>query len=340
MISVELMGGLGNQMFIYAFGKAIEQKGFVVCLSACNYSATQRKDTPLGEKVDHPTEHRDIRNLEISSFDLSLPLEFDFKEKFRLSSEKSILAKMVTRVIKRVDKRLCYRLFLRLGRVFDESEWIFQNDSFASLINPHSHLIGYFQDLRYFKDIRTLLLKDFKLKNPLSAHNQDLKDKIANTPNSCFLHIRRGDYLKEKHWMFVELGSIYYENAIKIIKHYVQCPNFFIFSNEISWCRQNFLQNLSPEILDGANFYFVDQNDEGNAIEEMELMRACQNGIIANSTFSWWAAYLIENPSKVVVAPTRFHYYESITQKLIPCGDEDGKWIAINFTWKEMEQRV
>lgn len=327
MISVEFIGGLGNQMFIYAFAKAIEQKGLSVCLSTHNYDVMQEREALLKEELDKPTEHRDVRNLEILSFDLSLPLDFDLKEEFRKRLKRSMVAKIA--------KRLSYRLYLRLSQVFYEGEWIFQNDSFPFLINPNSHLSGYFQELRYFEHIRSLLVRDFKLKNPLSLRNQSLKEKIANTPNSCFLHIRRGDYLYDEHWMFVELGSIYYENAIEIIKSYIKCPNFFIFSNEISWCKQNFLQNLSPEALDGANFYFVDQNKEGNAVEEMELMRACQNGIIANSTFSWWAGYLIENPSKVIVTPTHFHYYETITKKLIPHREEDGKWIAINFTWRE-----
>lgn len=328
MISVEFIGGLGNQMFIYAFAKAIEQKGLPVYLSTHHYDVTQEKEILLlKEENDKSIEHRDIRNLEILSFDLSLPLDFNLKRKFKRRFKNSIIAKMAM--------FLNYELYLRLSRVFYEDNKIFQNDSFPFLINPNSHLSGYFQELRYFEHIRSLLVRDFKLKSPLSARNQSLKERIINTPNSCFLHIRRGDYLKEENWRFVELGSIYYENAIGIIKNYIKCPNFFIFSNDIAWCKQNFLQNLSLETLDGANFYFVDQNDEGSAIEEMELMRACQNGIIANSTFSWWAGYLIENPSKVIVAPTHFHYYESITQKLIPRGDGDGKWIAINFTWKE-----
>lgn len=331
MISLRLIGGLGNQMFIYAFAKAIEQKGFSVCLSAYEYGAMQDQN-PYPLNADSEKSHvecRKIRNLEISSFDLSLPLQFSFKERFREGVRASLVA--------RIMKYLHYGFYLKISNVFYETDPIFQEDSFLFLINPNSHLIGYFQDLRYFGHIRTILLQEFKLKKPLSSRNQALKEKIAKTPNSCFLHIRRGDYLQEEHWMFVELGSTYYENAIRVIKRHIKHPNFFIFSNEIAWCKENFLQNLSPEVLDGANFYFIDQNDEGNAVEEMELMRACQNGIIANSTFSWWAAYLIENPSKIVISPTRFHYYESITQKLIPCKSEDGNWIAINFTWKEKD---
>lgn len=330
MISLRLIGGLGNQMFIYALAKAIEQKGFSVCLSACEYDVTQIQGPHFSEKdalLRGYDKCGDIRNLEILSFDLSLPLAFSFKEKYREGMKSSLIARMA--------KCLSYRLYLKINKVFSEDDWIFQNDSFPFLINPDSHLVGYFQDLRYFRHIRSILIQDFKLKRALSPHNQVLKEKIAKTPNSCFLHIRRGDYLKEEHWMFVELGSVYYENAIEVIKRSIKQPNFFIFSNDIAWCRENFLQSLSASVLDGANFYFVDQNSEGNAVEEMELMRACQNGIIANSTFSWWGAYLIENPSKIIVSPTRFHYYESITQKLIPYKDEDGEWIAINFTWKE-----
>ena len=83
----------------------------------------------------------------------------------------------------------------------------------------------------------------------------------------------------------------------------------FVFSDDILWCKEHFTQYLDSMLYRQVEFVFMEGNGEGNAIEDLTLMRSCQNGIMANSTFSYWAAYLIDNPSKLIYAPA-YNFYE------------------------------
>lgn len=195
----------------------------------------------------------------------------------------------------------------------------------------NAYVCGCFQNLEYFSALKDTLQKDFRLKTPLSAANARLKEKILQTPDSVFLHIRRGDYLNL--WHFIELGSAYYNNALREIKARVQRPNVFVFSNDILWCEQHFLQSLDSKVREGVRFEFVRGNSETNAAEEMELMRSCKHAIIANSTFSWWAAYLIGYKDKVVCMPRYIfcnpHYAPNDLANYLQCPG----WILINHIW-------
>lgn len=180
-------------------------------------------------------------------------------------------------------------------------------------ICPHSYFTGWFFSPTYFKDLDSSSIRaDFTLKTPLSTANANLKKRILETSDSVFLHIRRGDYLfiKENADLYVNLcDGAYYNGAILHIKSKLKKPHIFIFSNDILWCERNFLAILSDEAKNGVEFEFVKNNGEDSAAHEMELMRSCQNAIIANSTFSWWAGYLIDNPQKIVVIPNQFFIF-------------------------------
>ncbi|MGX2982573.1 alpha-1,2-fucosyltransferase [Helicobacter sp. 23-1045] len=170
-------------------------------------------------------------------------------------------------------------------------------------IAPFSYFDGYWFSTEYLKD--SAILAEFTLKSPLSKANQTLKNRILNTQDSAFLHIRRGDYLAIENCANLCVGR-YYEGAISFLKKRVKNPHIFIFSNDILWCRAHFLATLSDETKAGVEFEFVANNGEGNAAQEMELMRACKHAITANSTFSWWAGFLMENPQKIVIMPNRY----------------------------------
>ncbi len=107
----------------------------------------------------------------------------------------------------------------------------------------------------------------------------------------------------------MRLGKSYYERAFATLKQYIPNAHLFIFSNDIPYCKSHFTKKAASDehiSTQGLEFSFIESNDEGKAAQEMELMRSCENAIIANSTFSWWAAYLIENPHKIVIAPSVF----------------------------------
>ena len=171
-------------------------------------------------------------------------------------------------------------------------------------ISPRSYFSGYhFLSPIFVKHLDSAIRAEFSLKTPLSPTDARLKAHIKNTPDSAFLHIRRGDFLNTD---FVNLcEGKYYEGAIRLIKSKLTKPHIFIFSNDMAWCEREFLGILSDECKEGVEFEFVANNGEDSAVQEMELMRSCQNAIISNSTFSWWASYLIDNPRKIVVRPNR-----------------------------------
>lgn len=297
MITLKLQGGLGNQMFIYTFGKQLASLGYNVQLDAslyCNSRLTTEKDTT-------------IRNLELLDFNITLPI-------VNTPSKHSLLNSIRRHVV----------TFFLQKSVLHEN-----NINSLTQIPKKSYIDGYFAKSQYAESMLQELLVDFTPKNALSPTNQAWKEKIHATKNSVFVHIRRGDYLLPIHWEFVKLGQAYYNNAIKLIKKHIASPSFFIFSNDIEWCKNNIMlfDGLSNE-----NTYFVEGNHEGNALEEMELMRSCKHEIMANSTFSWWVGFLLKNLDKICIFPTQFSYnpYNDETKNLIPSSD---RWHLIDPIW-------
>lgn len=166
---------------------------------------------------------------------------------------------------------------------------------------------GYFFAYQYVREAG--IREDFTLTSSLTQANMSIHKQIAKNPDSVFLHIRRGDYLIAKNAHFIRLDNAYYEQALRIMREHIPNAHIFVFSNDMAWCKEHFLDSLSAEVKEGLRFSFIEGNDEGNATEDMELMSACKHAIIANSTFSWWAAYRISNPAKIIIAPDRFTIY-------------------------------
>ena len=192
-------------------------------------------------------------------------------------------------------------------------------------ITSDTRVFGYYGNLVYIDGIAEILRRDFTC--TLNSQNQHLQTLIQNTPNATFLHIRRGDYLRL--WEYIELGKAYYECAIAQVCKTLGKVHFFVFSNDIAWCKQEFLGLLDSRVYAGSSFSFIDSNDESNPTQELMLMRSCQHAITANSTFSWWAAYLIENPHKIVVMPSIHLLDEPECSNNVMPRD----WIVLNPTW-------
>ncbi|MBC7766806.1 alpha-1,2-fucosyltransferase [Arenimonas sp.] len=150
----------------------------------------------------------------------------------------------------------------------------------------------YFQSEKYFIEVKDEVLKQFTLKNPMSQNAQEVARNI-NT-NSVSLHIRRGDYVNSTHHNLCDLE--YYYKALHHIKSQITNPHFFIFSDDIEWAKNN-MQVGEATFVSNSNI---------PEVEEMILMSLCTHNIISNSTFSWWSAYLNQNPHKIVVAPKQW----------------------------------
>jgi len=191
--------------------------------------------------------------------------------------------------------------------IFNEKS--FSYDPGINKLSGDVYLNGFWQSEKYFKDIREILLKEFSLKVKLSGAAESLKNKISSDEQSVSIHFRRGDYVHLAsaiaHHGAKDLD--YYSDAITSIKQFLNDPSFYIFSDDINWVKENFKIENAPYV-EGLKSH-----------EDLELMKTCQHNITANSSFSWWGAWLNNNPEKKIIAPKQWFKDPSInTTDLIP----------------------
>lgn len=159
-------------------------------------------------------------------------------------------------------------------------------------------LRGCWQSEKYFKEVAKQVRKDFSFPKIMGQQNICVL-KAINDSQSVAVHVRRGDYLKEGYKDI--FGSVcnedYYKKAIYYMKTKVSDAKLFIFSNDIEWCKRNF---------ETENVIFVEGNNEKDSYKDMQLMSLCKHQIVANSSFSWWAAWLNCNKNKIVIAPPKW----------------------------------
>ena len=158
---------------------------------------------------------------------------------------------------------------------------------------------GYWQHEEYFLDYREEMLRTYTFPAFEDERNRETACLIANK-NSCAIHIRRGDYVRDK--LFRDICDLdYYQTAILRMKGAAIPDLFCVFSDDASWCREH----ISP-LLGQTEAIYVDWNTDGNSFHDMHLMSLCRHQIIANSSFSWWGAWLNTNKEKVVIAPRKW----------------------------------
>lgn len=172
-------------------------------------------------------------------------------------------------------------------------------------------LNGYFQSEKYFSFIREVLLQDFSWINKPEGKNKKLLEQIQKDSSSVSVHVRRGDYVSsENAAKFHGLTGVeYYKKAVALLEKKINAPSLYVFSDDPEWCKKNlkFKQQTT----------YISHNTDGS--EDMRLMKACRHNIIANSSFSWWGAWLNESPDKIVIAPKQwFSHLESNTKDVIP----------------------
>lgn len=165
-----------------------------------------------------------------------------------------------------------------------------------SEVSPNIYLVGYWQSEKYFSEVADTLRADFIFRDSLSSQNAELAKRIGQTM-AVSLHVRRGDYASNPKTNAAHgLCSIeYYREAVLYIAEHIEHPEFFIFSDDIAWVKSN-LEIDFP-------CWYVDQNKGAESYNDMRLMSLCRHHIVANSSFSWWGAWLGSYPEKRVVAP-------------------------------------
>ena len=156
-------------------------------------------------------------------------------------------------------------------------------------------LKGYFQSEKYFSKYREILLNELDIVTDFTEKTKDMLNCIDKV-NAVSIHIRRGDFLK--HDVHNTDKSDYYKKAMQCIEDKVKDPVYFVFSDDMHWVKANFKTNHVT--------HYVDFNDASTNYEDLKLMSACKNNIIANSSFSWWGAWLNRNEGKIVVAPEQW----------------------------------
>ena len=176
-------------------------------------------------------------------------------------------------------------------------------------INGKAYLQGFWQTEKYFIEFEDQIRKDFAFKSPLNEKNSQLVKQISET-NSVSIHLRRGNYVSDPSTSVVH-GTCdleYYRNAAKLVAEKIGDPVFYIFSDDPEWVKENLIVDF-PSV-------YVNHNSGKEGYNDMRLMSHCKHNIIANSTFSWWGAWLNENREKIVVAPKKWFAKETFQQNV------------------------
>lgn len=178
-------------------------------------------------------------------------------------------------------------------------------------LKDNIYLDGYWQSEKYFIDFADTIRADFTFSTLFSEKNAGLAKHIAQV-NAVSLHVRRGDYAKNPKTTATHgLCSLdYYQAAVDYVSTHVIQPHFFIFSDDIAWVKANLTIN--------STVFFVDHNTHQESYNDMRLMSLCKHHIIANSSFSWWGAWLNQNAEKIVIAPKQWFFKSTDTSDLIP----------------------
>ncbi len=264
------MGGLGNQLFQYAFAYAYFKKRYVNVFLDTSFYSKNKSRRPL------------IINMPISH-----------NRESKLSNRK---------LIKILNFKLI-RFFIKFFRIqlikFKNFFYIIDLDSqtkidFPEILNTDIYFIGYWQNPKFFQEHYKTLKREFIPANISNKFNYFLNK--FNNYEICSIHVRRGDYLNlNKYFTKLELlKDSYFHSAIEKILKTKDNVFFFIFTDDLLYCKNLFSSY--------KNLFFIGDLNLSD-LDEFYLMTLCNHNIISNSTFSWWAAYLNSNPSKIIIAP-------------------------------------
>ena len=291
MIVQQINSGLGNQMFQYSFGLLVEKRTSETV--KLDYSAfySLESDTVRVPRIEKfqihlkPADKNDIASI----------CKFQHRgNSLSLGYKIGIFA----------EDKLNRKYFREPNRAYIDPGKLIDYDFFD----------GYWQSWRYVEEVKYQVATEYKPNYSLSDNTQATKDKMENE-NSVFVGVRRGDYAAEKEH-YGSFTSEYYLQAMDYISRRVKDPVFYIFSNDIEWCKTN---------LDWGTYKvkFRDQELQTDDFEELMLMASCRHAIIVNSSYHWWGATLIKNPKKIICCPEKW-WFDDKPIDIIP-----NEWIRI-----------
>lgn len=294
IIIVKIWEGLGNQLFQYAYARALKEKGFDVRLDISNSYKDIFKENPK----------HDVRQSSIQNFNITIPtIDVEEYGKYQYIMRNTIKNRIIYSMA---------RYGLWKYKFYDESMNLMRRvDSYPMRITGMKggcYIKGWFQDERNFKQIRKILLNELTPKKKIRISHE--LQQALSYEESVSLHVRRGDYIK----IGKTLNAGYYNKAINYMKKRYKKPLFLLFSEDLDWIRHNL------EI--GDYCIYINEDRKLLDFEELLIMSCCRSNIISNSTFSWWGAWLNRNPDKTVVAPSRQWF--PVQKNIIPTD-----WFAI-----------
>jgi len=273
MIITRLIGGLGNQMFQYAVGRRMAHL--------------------LGTEL----------KLDITEFDYYRPRtfrtyslgNFNIQEKFASLKEVAALARPT--ILERMRAKVLRRPPRPPQTYIKEKHFHF--DSEIMKLPDGVYLDGYWQSEKYFADIAEINRRELTVKVPQTGKNKELGEQI-NSCESVSLHVRRGDYASDPHINKVHgcCSRDYYLRCVEFINSKVKNAQFYVFSDESQWVAGNLKLSCSMTI--------VNHNNTFKDYEDLRLISQCKHHIIANSSFSWWGAWLNPRKDKMVLAPSQW----------------------------------
>lgn len=294
---IRMTGGLGNQMFQYALYLKLRTLGREV-------------------KMDDRTQYEgsNVRTIMLWCFDISYPQ----------ASEREI--NELTDGFMELSHRIRRKLFGRKSLEYMEQSCNFDQQI---LTREPAYLTGYFQSEQYFKDIEDQVRSTFSFSNKIwEGLGKSLLERIKGYQKrideslAVSVHIRRGDYLENEAAYGHICTEAYYRKAIEFVQSKYPQATFFFFSNEPQWVRK-WLEREYPK---GFSFEVIEGTDEATGYLDMFLMSRCRQHIIANSSFSWWGAWLNPDKEKMVIAPSKWHnkqdYRDIYTENMIKISDD------------------
>lgn len=268
MKTVRIIGGLGNQMFQYALIVGLQES--------------------FKEDV-----YADISGFKKYNLHNGLEIESIFGVKLQIINKCPLLARKLTlsRYINKFLPFLCRRYQFEYPD-FRYIEGIYQN-------KEKEYYAGYWHHHRYLESFRDDLCQIYHFP-PFEDQNNKMISIQMRRENSVGIHVRRGDYLDEKQYQGI-CTLDYYKKAIEIVHREFGNVSFYVFSNDVAWCRAN----LSDLFADSKATY-IDWNKGKDSYRDMQLMTFCRGLIIANSSFSWWGAFLNMAEDRLVIAPKKW----------------------------------
>lgn len=287
MVIIGISGGLGNQMFQYALYKKLLMEGREVRIDLSFFNIKQIEA---------------YRKFELDIFNLD----------YKVATPKEV--KKLGDCSYSIWNKLRRKIFGQKASLYVEDiDKGFQKEIFEK---DDVYLYGYWQNPNYFSDIREDLLKCFTFPEKKDDLNRRILRKIRNE-NSVSVHVRRGDYLSENNVQIYGniCTKLYYERAMDYIREKIENPVFFLFTNDVEWVKSELYK---------PGMVIVNCNIKKDCYYDMYLMSQCKANIIANSSFSWWGAWLNQNTQKIVISPSKWFNNHQTTDMICK------EWIKIN----------